>query len=152
MKWSIDTVKNLLKKVVHADGEPGRIASAVAVGVFIAWFPIVGTHTVMVIGMAWLFRLSTALVFVGAFVNNPFTMFPIFLSGFWLGLVVTGTENVSVSWNMSFETLIEVGRVFFIPFCVGNLILGTLGAVVTYFLILHSVRKYRAMHAAQSIE
>ncbi|MDH5542189.1 MAG: DUF2062 domain-containing protein [Nitrospinota bacterium] len=149
MKWSFDTVKNLVKKVIHSDGEPGRIASAVAVGVFIAWFPIVGTHTVMAIGAAWIFRLSTALVFVGNFLNNPFTMIPMFLSGFWVGLAVTGTEDVSIDWTMNMETLIEIGKVFFIPFCIGNILLGIVGGVITYFLILHAVRKYRALHAAQ---
>lgn len=149
MKWSRETAGKFVRKVLHAEGNPREIGLAMGVGVFIAFFPIFGTHTILVFALAWLFRVSTALVLVGAFLNNPFTMLPMYLLGLWLGLFVMGVGDVHIAWHMDLDTMYALAKVYIIPFCVGNLILGVGGGVIAHFLTVFGVKHYRRKHAIE---
>ena len=144
IKWSQKTIKNLVGMILHATGDPRDTALAVAFGIFIAWFPIIGTHTAMAIGGALLLRLNPALVLAGSLVNNPFTAVFVYLSGFYVGFVITGTSMEGLTFNADLDTVLGLGKAFIIPFLVGNLLLGILGATVSYFVTLRAVKRYRA--------
>jgi len=147
IKWSRKTVKKLIKTITHAEGSPRKIARAVGFGMFVGWFPIFGTHTMLAVSGAWLLRVNPALVLAASWINNPFTIVPIFMSGFYVGLAVTGS-HVHLNWHANAETLIALARTFIIPFIVGNLILGTVAAVTGYFITYRAVLRYRATRSA----
>ncbi len=153
IKWSKNTAKRLIRKVTHAEGTPEEIGTAVGFGIFVAFFPIFGTHTALCFGIGWLCRLNPAVILAGSFVNNPFTIVPIFLSGFYVGLLITGTAiPESFSWGIDINTLMELGKVFIIPFIIGNIVLGILAGVIGYFLAVRAVVRYRTHKAARSVE
>jgi len=152
LKLSKETIKKLIRKITHAEGTPHKIALAVSIGVFIAWFPIFGTHTALVFFLSWLLRLNPAVMLASTFVNNPFTIIPLYLSGFYVGLLFTGTAiPSSLSFDMTTDTMMELAKVFVLPFIVGNLIVGIVVAVPAYFLALRGVKSYRARKATQAI-
>ena len=125
--------------ILHVEDTPHRIALAFAVGVWIAFFPIWGIHTALALGVAFLLRLSRAAMLVGAWVNNPWTMGPLYTAGTLLGCVLmrVPTQGLAsldwgLGWREFFRALVETLRPYLWPFVLGNLALGTLAALLAY--------------------
>lgn len=129
-------ILNLLFKV---EEPPQRVALAFAVGIWIAFFPIVGIHTLMALGVALALRLNKVAVMLGTWVSNPWTLAPMMTGGTLLGCMVTGVSPAAieaVDWgSFSLSTYVEGLRPLLVPYLVGNLILGTVMSVLTFFVI-----------------
>ena len=151
MRWLRRTEQVLF----HVDDSPSRVALAFALGVFIAFFPILGIHTGMAIAIALAFRLNKVALLVGAWVNNPWTVAPMYSAGALFGCFLLGVSPASlgaVDWGLGgrafYSSLVTGLRPLFLPFVVGNLILGAATGVVT-FLVLRSLlaRRRRGLGA-----
>src|SRR5688572_19685112 len=81
----------------HVEDSPHRIALAFGLGVFIAFSPLLGLHTAMALGIALLFRLSKAAVIIGIYVNNPWTIAPMYMAGTLLGCGMLGVSTDDLS-------------------------------------------------------
>lgn len=132
-------------------GEPKDIALAFSVGVFIAFFPILGTHTALAFALAWAFRVSPTITLGASFVNNPWTIIPIYLGSLYFGAFITNTEIGGVTHevndylhNPKWEVFLRLAKDIGVPFVAGCLILGTIFAVIAYFIVLRMVQVYRA--------
>jgi hypothetical protein len=135
----------------HVEDSPSRVALAFAVGVFIAFFPILGIHTGMAIVIAIAFRLSKVALLVGTFTNNPWTIAPMYSAGTLLGCVLLGVSPASlgaVDWSLSgpafYESLLTGLRPLVLPFVAGNLALGSLAAAAAYLLLRPLLARRRA--------
>ncbi len=140
MTWLGRTSRLLLQ----VEGTPARVALAFALGVFIAFFPILGIHTLMAIGLALAFRLNRVAILAGAWTNNPWTIAPMYTAGTLLGCTLLGISPASlgrVNWSLHgrafYESLVAGFSPLLLPFVVGNLVLGA-GAAVVCFLVLRS--------------
>jgi hypothetical protein len=60
-----------LRQVLHLDDEPWKIAGGLAAGVFIAFSPYYGLHTLMALAAAFCFRLNVAATVLGAWLVIP---------------------------------------------------------------------------------
>lgn len=130
-------VKNKFKELLHLSDSPRKIALAFAIGVFIAFSPILGFHTIMVLLAAWLFRLNPVALFAGAFVNNPWTFTPLYGLCLWFGVYLYGGSSAfpTVSWeHLTFLGFIENLKPYIGPFVLGTTIIGILFAVLSYVL------------------
>jgi uncharacterized protein (DUF2062 family) len=79
------------RRLLALDDPPERTALAFSVGVFIAFSPLLGLHTVLATVIAFWFRFNKVAVYAGTFINNPFlTLVPILLVSYWLGALLTG--------------------------------------------------------------
>jgi uncharacterized protein len=79
------------RRLLALDDPPERTALAFSVGVFIAFSPFLGLHTLMATLIAFWFRFNKVAIYAGTFVNNPFlTLVPIILASYWLGALLTG--------------------------------------------------------------
>jgi len=139
-------LKAKIKSVLRMNGKPEDIALAVATGVFVAFFPILGTHTVLALGLSWLFGVSPVITLAATFVNNPWTFALIHGGGLYAGLLVMGRSiaEVSIDWsNLNPGVLMELVKLLFVPFVVGSLLLGFAGAVAGYAFMLKAVVIYR---------
>jgi hypothetical protein len=141
--------------LVHVDDSPSRVAFSFALGIFIAFFPILGIHTAMAIAIAIAFRLNKVALLVGTFTNNPWTVAPMYSAGTLLGCLVFGVSPASlgaVDWNLSgpafHESLLAGLRPLVLPFVVGNLALGALAATAA-FLLLRSLLERRRLRAEE---
>ena len=124
------------------DGSPHRASLAFAIGVFIAFAPHLGLHTLSAVGLAWVLRLYLPIMLAGAFVNNPWTIFPLY--GFCLGVgnYLLGNGFQCFPDEFSSAELLEFAKNSPVPFVVGTLSVGMAASVPTYFLlrrILHVV-------------
>src|SRR5262249_22476580 len=71
--------------LLHVEDTPHRTALSFAIGVAIAFSPLLGIHTLLALGIAFLFRLSRGPMLVGAYINNPWTLAPMYMAGTLLG-------------------------------------------------------------------
>ena len=73
--------RDALRRLLAIDDPPERTALAFSVGVFIAFSPFLGLHTIMATALAFLFRFNKIAIYAGTFINNPFfTLVPIIVS------------------------------------------------------------------------
>ena len=141
MTWLRRTGQILL----HVEGSPSRVATAFALGVFIAFSPLLGVHTGLAIATALAFRLNKVAIVAGAWTNNPWTLAPMYTAGTLLGCFVLGVSPASlgaIDWSLHgrafYASLVEGFRPLLMPFVVGNLVLGAWAAALT-FLVLRSI-------------
>lgn len=144
------SLRRAFQTVLHMEDTPHRIALSFAIGVWIAFFPIWGIHTAMALGVAFLMRLSRGAMLVGAWVNNPWTMAPLYTGGTLLGcaLLRVPTEGLSaldwsLGWRDFLRALLETLRPYLWPFVVGNLMLGTLAAFLGYLALRIAIEARR---------
>jgi len=69
-------VRRWLESLLHIHDSPQRTAAAYAVGVFFAFSPVVGLHTVLGLIVAFVFNLNRVAVILGVYTNLPWFMGP----------------------------------------------------------------------------
>jgi hypothetical protein len=136
-----------IRQIVKIDEPPHRLALAVAVGVFVAFSPWVGLHIVSCIFFAWIFRLNKVVVLTATFVNNPWTVVPMYAFCLWFGVKITGGGVVvpDIAWSsLGFGGLFTVLKPFLWPFVAGTVVVGVVAAVISYWAFLWAWKRYRA--------
>lgn len=135
MTWLRQTLLVLL----HVHDSPHRIALAFGIGVFIAFFPLLGIHTLLALGIAFAFRLSRAAMLLGAYLNNPWTLVPLYSAGTVVGCWLLGVplESLPLSgWRFGHDTVVhaflETVYPYLWPYVVGNLVLGVTCGLGSY--------------------
>lgn len=143
-------LKEVVLKVFHLTDPPKRTAAAFAVGVFIAFTPTLGLHTVTIFLVAPLFRLNFLALLAGALINNPWTMIPIYSASLWVGLKVVGSEGIPpIDWDeLTLQTLFTQFRPYIFPFVIGTLLLGVLFAGISYLVMARLLTRLRERKAA----
>ena len=143
-------LRRTLQILLHLEDNPRRVALAFGIGVWIAFFPLLGVHTLMALAIAIYFRLSRAAILLGAYVNNPWTLAPLYLAGTLVGCFMLGVSSEGIShipWHLHgaefYRNLARSLRPYVWPFVLGNLVLGTVSGVAAY-LILRLVLERRA--------
>jgi uncharacterized protein (DUF2062 family) len=119
-------LRNLTWMLLRIEDTPHRTALAFGIGVFIAFFPIIGIHTALALLLAYAFRLSRVAILLGTFLNNPWTLGPILMGGTLLGCALL---------RSFYATLIGVLRPYLLPYLVGNITAGLGFGSISYALL-----------------
>lgn len=83
--------RTTFRRLLALDDPPERTALAFSIGVFIAFSPFLGLHTILATLVAFLFRFNKLAVYGGTFINNPFlTLVPIIIASYALGAFLLG--------------------------------------------------------------
>ena len=151
---TIPSFRPLLKQVLHLQESPHRTALAFAIGVFIAFSPTYGLHTVMVLFCTWALGLNFLALMVGAFINNPWTLVPILGATYWVGALLLGrSDSPSFDWHdVSFSAIYEQVMPYAVPFFLVGIVLSFLGAVLAYPLAYYFVAKHRQAHPPHQVQ
>jgi hypothetical protein len=142
MTWS--RIKKTVQQILHLGDSPHRTALAFAIGVFMAFSPTYGLHTLSVLLCAWAFRLNVVAMLAGSFINNPWTVVPILASTMWVGLkLVPIGDPPPLDWNhFNIPILWQQFKPYFFPFVVGATLLGIVCSLLAYPLVLFGLRRY----------
>ena len=152
-------LRRLAQLALRVDDSPTHVARAFGVGVFLAFFPIFGIHTLMAFGLAHFFRLNRVATLAGTFTNNPWTIAPMYTTGTLLGcglLGVSPTAVGSIDWSLSGPAFYESAAAGFEtllwPFVAGNLVLGGVAGTAAFFVVrgILESRRARATEAGAS--
>jgi uncharacterized protein (DUF2062 family) len=139
-------IRDRIRSLFQLNDSPNRLALAFAVGVFIAFSPTIGLHTLSCLVFAWMFRLNKLVVFTAAFLNNPWSMVPLYGFCLWFGIKITGSmiETPDIAWqSLTFSSAYHILRPYLWPFVAGTVVAGTIAAILSYFFIYWAVVRYR---------
>jgi hypothetical protein len=142
MKYIRDRVRSILA----LDDPPEKLALAFSLGVFVAFTPTIGLHTLSCLLLAWIFRVSKIVTLTGSFINNPWTIVPLYGFCLWFGIKITGSSASSphIAWNeIGFSNAYLILKPFLWPFIAGTLVLGVVVSVISYFLFYGAAIRYR---------
>ena len=144
------------RRLLAIDDPPERTALAFSIGVFIAFSPFLGLHTIMATALAFAFRFNKIAIYTGTFINNPFfTLVPIIIASYAVGAFVLGRplqlpdEGLELLTNPHIFSCDYYRRIFLEswnivwPFAVGGMVLSVVCSVLAYPLTLRALRAYR---------
>ena len=140
------SIRDRLRQILKVKDTPHRIAMAFALGVFMGISPLLGLHTVGAFFLAWLLGLNRLVAIIGVYITNPWTIAPIYSFCLWVGAKLTGLERIipTIGWSdVTVMVYMSELKPLIIPFLVGTMVVGSLSAVVSYFIIHWAVVKYR---------
>jgi len=125
-----------LNSLLHLQDPPRRTAVAFGIGVFIAFSPLLGLHTVIAIAVAFAFKLNRVAVLAGAWINF-WALAPCYAFGTFLGALLLGVDTgdlQAIDWSQGIEALGSTLSTLFWPIMLGNTLLGLIAAAPAYAL------------------
>ena len=135
-------LQRLKQILVNVDEPPHRTALAFGVGVFIAFSPLLGFHWLITLLVCMIFRLNKVVTFLGTYVNNPWTIAPLYLAGTGIGCALLGISPeglATIDWHSEgaafYRGLFEHLRPYLWPYVLGNTLLGVASGLASYFLL-----------------
>jgi len=133
------TLKEYIIKLSKKGLSPSEIAFAVALGNFIGFIPLIGTHTLIAFGLAYVLRLNPLIVFLSTQISNPISYpFQIFISAEVGNLILKGSFiKIKFSKDMNYLTH------YVWPIIVGSQVLGVIVSGMSYLLINYFLSKRR---------
>ena len=145
-----------LRRLLAIDDPPERTALAFSIGVFIAFSPFLGLHTIVATLIAFIFRFNKLAIYTGTFVNNPpLTLVPIIIASYAVGALLMGRplripdEGVELLKSPHLLTGDYYRRLFvqsldiLEPFALGGMILSFVCSLIAYPLTLRALRRVR---------
>jgi uncharacterized protein (DUF2062 family) len=145
--------RQAFRRLLAVDDPPERTALAFSVGVFIAFTPLLGLHTLLATLVALLFRFNKIAIYVGTFVNNPLvTLFPIVAASYAIGALILGRplRLPGVGWRLlthphplTYAYWQRLGDHLWdivVPFSVGGLVLSVVCSLAAYPVTLKLLR------------
>lgn len=142
--------------LLRIEDTPRKVAWGAAIGVFIGIFPSFGLGIIISFILAWIFKFNKTAAVVGScimnFITSPF---------FWALSMFTGALIMQVDIHQLQEahangrilleemnisnlmTFLSQSWYLALAYLVGNLIISTIFAVATYWLLLKSILAYR---------
>jgi hypothetical protein len=116
---------------------PHEVSLGVAVGIFVAFIPLFGSHTITAIALASLLRVNTLIVLLGTQISNPFTFpFQLIISAEVGSLILNGTFL-----EIRFTRDVSYLHQFILPILIGSLVLGICSSVLSFLLVKGLLRK-----------
>ena len=145
--------RSTVRRLLAIDDPPERTALAFSIGVFIAFSPFLGLHTIAATALAFAFRFNKIAIYAGTFVNNPFlTLVPIILASYAVGALLLGRplglppESLELLRSPHLLTEEWWSKLFYsagnvlVPFAIGGMVLSVICSVIAYPLTLRFLR------------
>ena len=150
--------REAFRRLLAVDDPPERTALAFSIGIFIAFSPFLGLHTIMATLIAFLFRFNKIAIYTGTFVNNPFlTLVPIIAASYALGALLMGRPLslpdegwrllqhphplAAAYWRQLFTHLWDI----VLPFSIGGMALSVVLSLAAYPVTLKLLRARQRM-------
>jgi uncharacterized protein (DUF2062 family) len=155
-------------KILHIDDTPHKISLGVAIGLFMAYSPLLGLHLLQIIILSILLRANKFAALVSTWVSNVFTYAIIYYPAYLIGKIICNffpnysalsDQQVSSLFNKLFAPsnmltgfyTKEYWRQFWMllkqigpELWIGCLILGSIAAVASYFICYYLIKSHRA--------
>ena len=141
-----------IHNILRADDPPKRLALGVAVGIFIAFLPLIGVKTILAVGLAWLVGGNKAVGVPLVWISNPLTFVTMYYPGYWLGcklmhVPVSGkwieTLRGHSSWIAKIEELASSMMDVATPLFLGTFLVASVLAIASYYSSIAMISSYR---------
>ena len=145
-------VKAFYLKIIRSKHSIHSIAMAVAVGLFVGCFIPPGLHTIVVILLAFLFRVDKLISFATTWIANPYTMSFLYPTFCYIGsrfidpsLTFKHIEHILLRSlkDSSWDSFKFIGVEIFYSFLIGGFIFGVVLGLAGYILTYILLKRYR---------
>lgn len=139
-------IRTFYERCISLKGDPGSIAAALAIGVFVGVTPTIPFHTAIIVTIGLLFRMNITAAYLGSWlISNPVTIPLLYLSQYELGRILLGME-ASRFWltEYSLSAIAAMGWRILLPLLTGGIIMAPLIAVPAYFISRRMITAIRA--------
>jgi uncharacterized protein (DUF2062 family) len=154
--------RSTFRRLLALDDPPERTALAFSLGVFIAFSPFLGFHTILATLIAFVFRFNKVAVYSGTFINNPFfTLVPIIIASYAIGAFIlgrplripaAGVELLRHPHPLTatyYHKLFREGWDIVWPFSIGAMTLSVVCSLIAYPVTSSLLRARRRSQAAK---
>ena len=91
----IHKIHQICKRFIAQERSVPKLAQSTCLGVFIAFSPYIGFHTLMAVLFCWLLSLNYGVTLaVQLLINNPWTMVPIYGCDYMVGTIISSQLNI----------------------------------------------------------
>lgn len=143
-------------QLTRLEASPVAVALGLAVGVFMAFQPIIGFQMLLAGAVALAFRASVGAAMLGTFIGTPATWPFMWVASYWLGATVIGERHPVTTgelWNAfiglgamaspggvtaASESAGTIVRQVLYPLAVGAVPLGLLAGAAIYVMVLRA--------------
>ena len=138
-------IRAAFRRLLAIDDPPERTALAFSIGVFIAFSPFLGLHTIMATALAFLFRFNKIAIYTGTFINNPFlTLVPIIIASYAVGAFLLRRPLRLPAADLAllkdphlfsgdyWRQLFTHGWELLLPFAIGGMVLSIICSLIAY--------------------
>ena len=149
----------VVHRILRTDDSPSRIARGVAIGIFLAWLPLIGLQMLLVLAFSFILRANKVVGLPIVWISNIFTLGPIYYPSYLLGSAILKSQVVgpksfenhfreifssSLPWSGRIKESADLlfGELFY-PTFIGSLIIGSLLALPCYFLTIRAIKRHR---------
>lgn len=145
-------LRQISMKIVRQGGTPEYIAGGVALGLFIGFLIPMGLQLIIVLPLAFLFRVSKVMAAAFTFVTNHLTIFIIYPVQCFVGsyLIFNPLSMRQIHEQLrefisggEASVLWEIGMELLLSFFAGGLLFGLIAAVIGYKMTLSLIHAYR---------
>lgn len=130
------TCREVFTQALVSGTTPERLTRSFCIGLYIAFSPYPGMHSMMMIASKYIWDLHFPTLFIATSINNPWTMIPFFTFdyafGYWLLHSLLGWTP---SWTLSLAKLFGSAKICVWSFLIGGNVLGIISAIISYPLV-----------------
>jgi len=141
------TLRYYWLKFKRLQGSQQKLAWGMALGVFIGITPTVPFHTILALTLAPLLRISPVTAYLGIWVMNPLTMGPLYYAAHKVGKLLLAQRCPAIPAVFNFHARMEILWTNGLALQVGGIIIALPPAILSYFLTLWVVQRYRQKKA-----
>ncbi len=117
-----------------------EIAFGIALGNFVGFIPVMGTHTIVAIGLSYILRLNTLIVLLGTQISNPISYpFQLFITAEVGSLILNG-KFLDIKFSKDIVFYLDH---YVWPIVLGSIVVGTVVSGLSYFIVRSFLRKRR---------
>lgn len=146
----VSFIKTWAQKLLKIQDTPERTALAFSIGVFLAFSPLLGLHTLIGLGIAFAFNLNRVAMLVGIYTNTPWTIVPYYSFATLVGLIFydapvgLNLPEFGLGALLSLEFYYGLLRSWrlLIPVFIGSTLMASLLALISYPLSLRLIKNW----------
>lgn len=138
----VKKLKNIIQNALNSGWSEQKLSLSFCVGLYIAFSPFPGGHTIMMIVANYFLKLNFPLLFIITSINNPWTMIPFFsldyVFGYWL---IHSLLGIHPTWSIALADIFGGGTICLWSFLIGGNILGIASALIAYPAVSYFFKK-----------
>ncbi|MFH1644577.1 MAG: DUF2062 domain-containing protein [bacterium] len=128
-----EKILKIFTNALKSGNTPEKLTQSFCIGLFIAFSPFPGVHSVMMLFAKWWFGLNLPILFFATSINNPWTIVPFYSFDYFFGLwFVHNLLGWNPTWIISLPKILGLGKVCLWSFLIGGNLLGLFFAVSCY--------------------
>lgn len=128
-------IRSMIRMLLGSGDNPATIARGFAVGLFVAFSPLLGLHTFLAISLAFLVRGNRLASLLASWICNPLSMIPILYFDFKVGEILLSSSIPFPNDIHTLKDIIYAGSQVAWPLLVGGHLIGLVLGLASFPIV-----------------